>query len=307
MGFGISISWNSFRHTDGEQIINEIKSVGFNEIELSFNLPSQTLEEIYDSFCQGGIKVLSVHNFCPIPDGLKREEALPDFFSIASCNEQSRKKAIIQAKKSIDTASRFHAKAVVLHSGRVEIPDKTKDLIRLYDQGLKNKRVFVDLRNEIKKERKEKAAMFFERTLKSLEEINRYAVSNDICLGIETRNYYREIPSFDEIGIILKEFKGSNIFYWHDCGHAQIMENLGFFKHSDFLLAYGRSMIGMHIHDVVGCSDHIAPFTGEIDFTLLKPYFRENMIKIIEAHHPETEDNLRKSKSLLEEMTGGSQ
>ncbi len=306
MGFGISISWNSFRYTDGTKIISEIKSVGFNEIELSFNLPSQTLEDIYSSFCQGGIKVLSVHNFCPIPDGLKREEALPDFYSIASGDEQARKLAVIQAKKSIDTASRFNAKAVVLHSGRVEIPDKTKDLIRLYAQGLKNERVFIELRNEIANERKERATPFFERTLKSLEEINRYAVNKGIYLGVETRNYYREIPSFDEIGVILKEFRGSNIFYWHDCGHAQIMENLGFIKHKEFLLAYGNSMIGMHIHDVVGCSDHRAPFTGEMNFTLLKPYFKENIIKIIEAHYPATEDELRKSKSFLEGMVSGS-
>jgi phage replication-related protein YjqB (UPF0714/DUF867 family) len=88
--------------------------------------------------------------------------------------------------------------------------------------------------------------------------------------------------------------------YWHDTGHAQLMENLGLARHKDFLEAYGRRMAGLHLHNIINCQDHQAPTQGEIDFTQLCPYVTSGMIKIVEAHDRADASSLKASKALIE-------
>lgn len=305
MSLCFSTSWNAFHYTTGNEIISEIKQIGFNEVELSFNLTSSLVEDIKKIKQTGQIQVTSVHNFCPIPESLKRNEALPDCYSMASLDEGVRELSVKYTKGSIDTAYELGADFVVLHCGRVEITEFTKKLINLYLNGAKDSPELAVLKDKMITARQSAKKPFFENTLKSLAELNQYARGKNVRLGVETRIYYNEIPSFDEIGVILKEFKGANICYWHDTGHAQIMQNLGFVEHQDYLEKYAYAMGGIHLHDVAGCTDHLAPLQGELDFSQFKQFLKEETTKVIEAHHSASAEDLKKAKSFLEGLFDG--
>lgn len=300
-----STSWNAFRFDKAKDMLFEIKKLGFSDIELSFDLSVSMVSEIAQAFQKNGFNVRSVHNFCPFPEAFNRNEALPDCYSIASFSEEERRLAIRYAKRSIDTASILGAQVVVLHCGRVQMQDKTRELISLYDRGLKEMDNFRSIKGAFLRDRASISQPFFDHALRSLEELNKYAEARSINLGVENRFYYREIPSLEEIGVILEEFKSSRIFYWHDTGHARVMENLGFAGHNEYLNLYGKAMCGTHIHNVIGCQDHQAPVNGQIDFSGLKPYIKKETLKVIEAHQPATPKDIKKSKELLEGIFDG--
>ena len=302
MTLAISTSWNAYRFDDGEKLLFEISQLGFKAIELSFNLSSEMVDKIADSACKLKISIGSLHNYCPVPDGLNRKEALPDYYSLASLDKEERFLAVKYAKCSIDTASRLGAKVVVLHCGRVEVPDYTRQLINLYNQGKKDSALSLRLKEKMVRERAFEAEKFLAQALISIEELNAYAQIKGVLLGVETRFYYREIPNINEIAVILDKFRNSQVYYWHDTGHAQLMENLGLARHEDFLKSYGGRLIGVHLHDILGCQDHRAPLQGEIDFTILKPYLKESTLKVIEAHHPATAEELIKSRNFISQI-----
>lgn len=305
MGLALSVSWKAFAHRSAKALLLDIQKTGFSDVELSFNLTRRMAAEIKTLHLGLGIKIVSVHNFCPIPDGLTRNEALPDCYSIASLNHQERLLAVAFTKKSIDTACLFGARAVVLHCGRVEVKDRTKELIRLCKRGLGGTGKFKRLRQGIIDERRLMIGPFFENALKSLREINAYACKKNVLIGIENRNYYREIPTLDELGLIFNEFKHSNLGYWHDTGHAQIMQELGFARHEDYLKAYASRLVGVHLHDVHNCKDHMSPSQGELDFSILRPYLKKDTIKVIEAHYPASAADIRLSRIYLEKVLDG--
>lgn len=301
-GFALSTSWNAFRFEEGNGIIDEIKALGFKNIELSFNLTLKIISDIKAAALKNRIKVVSLHNYCPIPHGLSRRIALPDCYSLASLEEEERNKAVEFTKKTIDNASQFENAAVVLHCGRVETEDKTRGLIDLFKAGKRGSKEFSDLRSFTIKDRQEKAKPHLSKALKSLQELNDFAVKKNVSIGIETRFYYREIPSLEELDTIFDKFKGSNLFYWHDTGHAELMEILGFCKHDDFLRTNGTRMLGMHIHGIKNCQDHLAPATGNFDFSLIQPYLNNRLIKVIEAHHPASAQDISNAKIYMESL-----
>jgi len=305
MPLALSTSWNAFRHRSGTNIAKEINQLGFRHIELSFNLTPHILKGLAQGSRKLGLRINSLHNYCPIPSGFSRKEALPDCYSLASLDKEERSIAVKYTKLSIDTAARLNSSAVVLHCGRVQIEDRTKALIRLYREGCLKTKDFTSLKSEYIKERELKGRPYFFSALKSIDELGCYADKKKIKLGIETRFYYREIPCFDEISEILNRFRGSNIGYWHDTGHAQLLEDLSFSRHKDFLDSYSGRMIGIHLHDIKNCQDHLCPGQGKINFSFLRRYLRKETLKVIEAHYPASPENLSKAKEYLENELKG--
>lgn len=115
-----------------------------------------------------------------------------------------------------------------------------------------------------------------------------------MILAIENRYYFREIPDFDEIGIILEEFRGGNVRYRHDVGDAVVQERLGMCRQRELLIAYADALVGIHLHDIKGLDDHFAPGQGEIRFEEISPFYKPHMTRILEIRPKVTKEELKK-------------
>lgn len=299
--FSISTVWNARSASDAASMVKELKGMGFDRIELNFTLTSRDIYDIISLKEREGIEITSLHNFCPIPEGLTPDEASPDYYSLSSLDEDERKKAMDATKITIETARKLGAAVVILHLGYVSVKDKTRRLAR----HLGNKDNYGRIIRLMREERQGLAARHFEKTHLSVEELLRSAKAEDIILGIENRYYYREIPSLDEIGVLLDRFDDDHVGYWHDAGHAQIFQNLRLLEHKDYLDRYASRLVGIHLHDITGMDDHLAPLQGDFDFSVLRPYIKKDIPLVLEIHYPEaTADDIKRGVNHLAKLFG---
>lgn len=303
--FSLSTAWNAKRCGSGTTIVREIAHLGIQGLELNFSLDRRQVKDIAAAAGHHHLRITSLHNFCPYPEGFPREAALPDVVSLSSLDESERKRAIEYTKHTIATAGGLKARAVVLHCGRVEIEDQTMALIDLARNGLKETPAYIEMFQQTKQKRSAKAPDFFNQIVKSLDELSRYAQRHDVLLGLENRFYYREIPSFEEFGQLFKHFKhNSAITYWHDIGHAFILEKLGFLEEGTLLKTYQSKLSGFHLHNVKNLEDHQAPLEGDFDFKTLKPYIRAPILKVIESHEQASAETVSRSLEYLQGVLG---
>jgi len=297
--FSLSTSWNSFKHDSGSDLVNEIKAIGFDTIELNFALTGLMVKDILAMSQRSEIKVSSLHNICPLPEEIDRDEASPDFYSLASSDSEERALAIDAAKNTIRYARMFGARAVVLHAGRVQVKDKTRDLANAIGEAEK----FKAIKDDMIRERGEKKDGYLDNVIKSLMELAVFAKEMNVALGIENRYYYREIPLMDEFSEIFKNFADGDLYYWHDVGHGEVFDRLGLACHKELLDKFSNRLIGIHLHDIMGViDDHKAPGLGTFDFKMLKPYLKRDTIKVIEVHHPATANQILRGAEYLKKI-----
>lgn len=296
---GISTAWDDRGRRDVGEMLRQIRDLGFKAIEVSYNFSPERLEKLLSSLKETDIKVVSVHNFCPLP-AEKRKRYTSDYYRLSSRNEEERRRAVDYTKRTIDTACRLSCGVVVIHAGVVELKvDFVRNLMSLYNQGKVSSQEYNELKKELLKARRNEKEPFIESTIKSLEEVMSYAYRNKVKIGLETRYYFNEIPNIEEVELFLKIFGDRGLVYWHDTGHAEVNERLGIIQHKDFLEKFKDHMFGIHIHDLKGTKDHFAPFSGDIDFSKILPYIRADLIKVIEAHSCATEEQIHKALRIL--------
>lgn len=294
--YSLSTSWNSERHRNGFDVVNEIKALGFDSIELDWSLTETMVRDILSMKESGVIKISSLHNICPIPKGVDQTKASPDYYSLASGDDAERALAVAAAKSTIDYAKRFGARAVVLHTGRVKMRERMREL----DSAFCDKEKFVRLREEMIRQREDLKDGYLDNVISCLSELVSYADRAGVALAIENRFYYGEIPLIPEFAVIFEVFKRGRLYYWHDVGHAEVFNRLGLASHTDFLDKFSNRLIGIHLHDIMGAmADHKPPGLGDFDFGILKPYIDNEIIKVIEAHEPASAEQIRQSVDYL--------
>ncbi|HEX4083698.1 MAG TPA: TIM barrel protein [Chthoniobacteraceae bacterium] len=253
-------------------MLQEILNLGFEHVELGHGIRLSLMEGIQRYYDAGKIHISSLHNFCPLPVEITRPS--PDCYQFSSYRDSERERAVKLSFQTIDFARRLGARFVVLHLGSVPIERYTDQLTEMAEQGEYLSRKYVKLKIKAVEQREKKVPACLERSRECLKRIVDYAAKKEIKLGVEGRQGYEEIPSEMELTALLDEINAPDVIgYWHDFGHIQIKENLGFVDHAEWLAHISPRMLGGHLHDTEWPGhDHRPPFTGNIDYDKLIPY-----------------------------------
>lgn len=298
----ISTIWNSLEHEDGAQLLAELNDLGFNAVQLDCKITEKLLIQM-DSQIRIGMKVVSVHNFCPVPPGVLRENADADLFLLSSPYKDEREEAVKHTLRTIELAADLEIPVVVLHLGYVDVKDESKRLFDFYEWGEREFEAFGKLVTELRGKRERKQQRYQDAVLFSLDKLNRRAMDLDILLGLENRPRYHQIPDFYELELFFAEFEGGNLRYWHDTGHAAIQEKVGILKQEKWLKTYSEQLIGIELHDVKELDEYLAPGMGELDFKEILRYVPEGIVKVLEIKEAENAEEIIEGRKIVEEIT----
>lgn len=262
-------------------MLREIRELGFRHAELSHGIRLSLVPGIIEAVDAGDIEITTLHNFCPLPLGISR--AAPNVFKFTSLDKRERENALRHTLKTLELAERVKARLVVLHMGAVEIKDYTDKLLELLEAGYRETPKYRRLCEEAEVKREARKERHQEPAYELLRQIEEEARRRGLLLGVENREALEEIPFETDFPAFFFEFRGGVVRYWHDTGHAQIKENLGFIQHAMHLESLAEELAGFHIHDVeFPGRDHRPPGRGMIDFTALRPFVKPEHIKVIE-------------------------
>jgi len=262
-------------------MLREIRDLGFQYAELSHGIRISLLPGIFQAVDAGEIKISSLHNFCPLPMGVER--AAPNIYKFTADNPRERDSAFKHSLKTLETAVRVGAPLVVLHMGCVDMKDYTDKLLDMVGEGKRETSKYEKLCAEVREKREEKKERYVKNACEMLWRIVDEAKPRGIKLGIENREALEEIPFETDFPSFLGEFRDPTVVYWHDTGHAQIKEKLGFISHLRHLDTMKERLYGFHVHDVqFPGRDHRPPGAGMIDFAALKSVVQPHHLKVLE-------------------------
>ncbi len=262
--------------------------LGFARIELNHQVTSAMLEGVELS----RKKISSIHEPCPA--NVSVEELKARDWLISSPNEERRQHGVQAIKRSIDLAAKLGVPVIVVHAGMVSTDSVLEQRLRnLFDSGRAASPEYCDVRAELVAIRRGLAPACLQSVRKSLRELLDYAGPVGIRLGLENRYHYYDIPGIDEMAELLSLADASQLGIVYDVGHAQNLDRLGFYAHEDWLRRYSSRIIEVHLHDVRGIHDHLAPGLGDVDFDMVARYLPAAAIRTVEVQPSNTFEQVK--------------
>lgn len=288
MRLALSTNWNARKHAEGEPLVDEILSLGFDALELGYHTTEAQAEGIRRRIASGAITVDSVHAYCPVP--LSAPHGYPELHLLASADDDDRAMATILLGQTLDFAASMGARAVVLHAGRLLL----KSWFRSYTTG-----TIMDLLEEVERDmahpklqkgmekvmacRARQVSKIFDAFCLSLDTLLPRFERAGVTLCLENLPSVEAFPDAREMVMLKDRFRTPALAYWHDMGHGQVREFLGLENH----LAVAQSMLpitgGIHIHDAKPpMDDHLLPGKGVIDWNAFSFYGPANILRVFE-------------------------
>jgi len=304
MRIAISTRWNCHRHEKADSMLEEIRSLGFDTVELAYGTTQTQIDGLRKWIDSGEIKVGSVHAFCPnIVPGVKSH---PELFSLCDPEDSKRgRRGIAAAVRCADFAAEIGAKTVVMHAGRVPVFKHANALGVLAEKGLADTPKFEKQLLKTLGKRDKKSGVHLDTLYESLEEtLPRYA-ERGVTLALENLPTCDAMPNETEMAELLREFDDMPLAYWHDLGHGQIRHHHRIANHKAIVSGFRRNIAGFHIHDVIfPGNDHQLPGVegGTVDFKLLRPFVDSDVQFVLEPTTAASAQQLAQSLRFLQEQ-----
>ncbi len=282
MDLALSTCWNASRHREGYEMIEEIREMGFKSVELGHNLRFSLWPGVLKAVKDKRIRVLSLHNFCPVPIEVHRPS--PDCYEFTASTSSERNAAVKGTIHTLEGASEVGAAAVVLHLGSYHRQSHlTERLVRHWKmRSLYTKKNSSD-RIDYLLQRKKATPLIQDRLKQCLDPILKKAGKLHLRIGVEFRSRLEEYPHADEFEGLFRDYAGSPLGYWHDFGHAAKMDLLGIIDHSQFLKSQSSRIIGAHLQDFSPPhNDHLALGEGSLPLKELHALLPAKSIKVLE-------------------------
>ena len=262
---GISTCWRSAGAASAEYLLSEIASLGLDAIELEYRVTASIFEGLRSIIRPNSFRVLSIHNFFPLPPGFPPEKASGDLLNLAGNDPEERQRAVNLTMSTMEAAHALEVERIILHMGYIEgLTPLDREWRSRFEQGDEA------ARDDLKKhweERKAFAPRALDRVKFSLERLVKRAEKLGLVLGLENRDWPREIPSMAEMNDLLHTFEGAAIGFWYDVGHAAKQDLFGLAPAQEWIDRFGSRLVGAHIHDLKGVKDHLPPGKGDLDFS----------------------------------------
>jgi sugar phosphate isomerase/epimerase len=284
----LSTMWAKGRFSHMAEFAAKAKELGFTHIEANTSISPRMLSELVET----NVPISSIHSPCPATSSSKGIPVAS--LSLSSLEESARMEAVSFTEKTIDLAASVSAKAIVLHMGEVPIDLGLQDrLYKLYDESRAQTEEYSQAKEKLIYQRISQLPPYLEAARKSLRELSQYSRQKGIMLGLETRFHFHEIPNMDEMADLLNEVPGSAVGYWHDVGHAEVQQRLGFSLHEEWLSRFKHKMIGIHLHAVLGISDHHAPGQGDVNWRMVAKYLPQGTVRVCEIGEWNDEEQMQ--------------
>lgn len=294
----LSTCWCSARHTDGYEMLTEIRELGFARAELSHGIRVSLVPGILKAVEEQVIEISSVHNFCPLPSFVSH--AAPNLYQPSAKAERAN--WLRHSLQTLDFAGRVRAPHVVMHSGSV--PFRFRSPAAVLEAGNSPANFAAQAAALLRLRSASRRPL--ERTLSAYAELAPEAERRNLLLGVENREGVLELPLDAEFPAFFEAI-GPNpaIRYWHDTGHAQIKDRLGLLHHELHLASLAPHLIGFHLHDTnKDGKDHQVPGTGLVDFAMVGRFIEPHHTLVLELSPRLTREEILQSRSYLLDILG---
>lgn len=291
----LSTMWAKARFDSMAQFVRKARELAFTHIEPNATISQTMLTELLDT----AVPISSIHAPCPVAESSRGVPV--SSLSLSSLDDGERREAISFIKKTIDLAADVKARAVVLHMGEVPIDLNSQDkFYKLRAGGRHDTKEYQQIKEELMYQRISQALPYVDAATRSLHELCAYSQQQHILLGLETRFHFNEIPNIDEMTALLDGAPENLVGYWHDTGHAEVQQRLGFSQHEEWLSRFQDRIVGVHLHDILGVSDHQAPGKGNMNWEMIAKYLPPRAVKVCEIGEWNDEEELRTAVKFLQ-------